>query len=116
MSLREFLEKRYLEDRKNQESDSYGYSIYYKSDIEEDALSGDWLENRTSYVWKVGIAAFVDANKCDWVYVYIGHQRSDSSTPQFIGCLYWENGENDDIPRSVDRYLKIMKKIPVFWD
>jgi len=47
----------------------------YSEDVNTDALSDDWLENRTSYIYRVGVLCAIDANKCDWVHIAIGTQR-----------------------------------------
>lgn len=90
----------------------------YSEDTNPDAINGDqWLENDTSFIWKVGVYVLIDANKCDWVHVFIGHKRDEKSDAEFIGHLYWQDGENDDIGSSLARYLKLLSKIhPVFED
>ena len=76
-----------------------------------------WLARRTTYIWKVGLLAQWDSNKCDWAYLFIGHEREPGQY-QFIGCLHWEGGENDDIGRSLTRYLALAQLVghPVFAD
>lgn len=90
--------------------------ITYQENINPDAANGEaWLDNNTSYIWKVAVLTVIDDNKCDWVKVFIGHQRKPESAPEFIGCLNWNDGENDDIGRCLDRYLDLMRSIhPVF--
>ena len=79
---------------------------HYAENVNPDALDDrKWLDNGTSYIWKVGVLAVIDRNKSDWAYLYIGHERAPGQY-QFIGFLYWENGENDDIALCLDRYLK----------
>ena len=68
----------------------------------------EWLENRTSYIYKVGTLAAIDANKCDWVYVAIGTQRSEHSPVQIIGVLHFEEGENDDMGRVIKRVSQLL--------
>lgn len=80
----------------------------YSEDVSEDALTEDWLENRTSYIYKVGILAAIDANKCDWVYVAIGTQRGEHSPVQIIGVLHFEEGENDDMGRVIKRVSQLL--------
>lgn len=89
--------------------------VLYRENTNEDAINGDaWLENQTSYIYRVGVLAFIDANKCDWVTVLIGHERNPDQF-EFIGKLHWRDGENDDIGRSLGRYLEVMKWMhPVF--
>ena len=87
--------------------------VTYTESVSADAINGDaWLENGTTYIWKVGILTKIDSNKCDWVNVFIAHQRDENATPQFIGHLHWQEGENDDIGRSLDRYLAILRRCP----
>lgn len=86
--------------------DFFGCSVSYSEDENADAINGDaWLENRTSFIWKVGTLGVVDGNKADWVRLYIGHQRSPRLAPEFIGELYWRGGENDDPGRCLRRYI-----------
>lgn len=90
--------------------------VQYKECVNPDAINGDdWLEKRTSYIWKVGVLATWDSNKCDWVNVFIGHHRSPDHEPEFIGHLYWQDGENDDIGRCLNRYINLLEWVhPVF--
>ena len=88
-------------------NDYFGGFVKYLENVNIDALSNDWLENRTSFIWKVGILYIVDANKADWVYIYIGHQRDDKTPPDFIGSLHYNEGENDDIYRCLKRYINL---------
>lgn len=89
----------------------------YMEDVNKDALSDDWLENRTSFIYKVGILAAIDANKCDWVYVVIGMQRSEHSAIQIIGVLHFEEGENDDMGRVIKRFSGLLARThPAFED
>lgn len=90
-------------------------NIQYHEDTNEDALDRDaWIRNRTSYIYRIGLLALIDANKCDWVTVLIGHERQPGQF-EFIGKLHWHDGENDDIGRSLGRYLKVMRWMhPVF--
>lgn len=87
----------------------------YSESINEDALSEDWLKNRTSYIYKVGVLTAIDSNKCDWVYVVIGSQRHPKSPVQIIGILHFESGENDDIRSVIDRAVDLLNySHPVF--
>lgn len=88
---------------------------FYAENVNEDALSNKWLDTGTGYIWTVAALAVIDPNKCDWVYLYIGHLRSPTAKPEYIGCLHWRSGENDDIGRCLRRYLEIAEFIhPVF--
>jgi len=89
--------------------------LEYSEDVNKDALSDDWLENRTSFIYKVGVLCAIDRNKCDWVYVVIGTQRGENSKPEVKGTFYFNKGENDDIGRVIKRAFDCMKIIhPVF--
>ena len=83
-----------------------GPIVSYREDINEDALTDAWLENETSYIWKVGVLSVADGNKRDWGYLFIGHQREPGALFEFIGRLYWADGENDDPGRCLGRYIK----------
>lgn len=108
-----------IAEEKHAEDIADGYdSVNYKEDINPYAIDGDkWLDTHTSYIWKVGVLTLIDSNKCDYVYAFIGHQRSPDHAPEIIGQLYWKDGENDDIGRSLVRYVKCLSFIhPVFED
>jgi len=83
----------------------------YEETVNPDAINGDaWLENNTPYIWKVGVLCQWDSNKFDYCRVFIGHEREPGNI-DFIGMLYWPDGENDDIGRSLQRYLHCIDKI-----
>ena len=84
-------------------------SWQYSEDVNTDALSEDWLENRTSYIYKVGVLCAIDANKCDWVHIAIGTQRSENSEMEVKGVFYFNEGENDDMGRVIDRAFKLIQ-------
>jgi hypothetical protein len=88
----------------------------YAEDVNPDAIDGDkWLDNDTSYIWKVGVLAQWDSNKCDYARLFIGHERQPGRA-EFIGMLHWRAGENDDIGRCLLRYLECASSIhPVFY-
>ena len=81
----------------------------YSEDVNEDALTDAWLDNRTSYIYKVGVMCAIDSNKCDWVHVAIGVQRSENSDMELKGVFHFNEGENDDMGRVVDRAFKLMQ-------
>ena len=86
----------------------------YSEDVNDDALSDAWLENQTSYIWKVGTLAQWDSNKCDYIHVFIGHERA-LGRYEFIGMLYYSSGENDDPGRCLRRYPECLAQLhPVF--
>jgi len=59
--------------------------------------------------------ALIDNNKCDYVYVVLGTQRDKKSDPIYRGSFYFEEGENDDIGRVLDRFRKSLFLLhPVF--
>lgn len=90
------------------------YHVCYTENISSDALTGDWLANGNSYIWKIGVLAATDQNKCDFVRVFIAHERKPNRF-DYIGELYWQDGENDDIGRSLARYISILENMhPVF--
>lgn len=72
-------------------------------------LEEAWLARDTSYIWRVGILTQVDANKADHVTIFIAHER-EPGWLQYIGCLHWEGGENDDLGRSLTRYLELARR------
>jgi hypothetical protein len=78
----------------------------YQEDVNPDALSDAWLDNDTSYIWKVGVLAVLDGNKRDWVHLFVGHHREPQEQCEFVGHFSWRDGENDDIARCLQRYLK----------
>lgn len=87
----------------------------YHEDINEDALSEKWLVSGTSYIWKVAVFTAIDSNKCDWVHVCAGIQRSPNSGVDILGILTFPEAENDDIGRVLERVFKCLKSIhPVF--
>lgn len=89
----------------------------YSEDVNPDALSDDWLKNETSYIHKVATLCAIDANKCDWVYIVIGVQRTEGSNMKVKGMFYFDEGENDDIGRVIERAMRMLKMAhPVFGD
>jgi len=83
-------------------SDEWTKWLFFE-DTNPDALSRDWLVSSTSFVYKVGVLAAIDRNKCDWVRVAIGIQRQKGDGIRVVGVLYFAGGENDDIGRVLDR-------------
>lgn len=77
----------------------------YVEDVNPDALTGAWLDNHTSYIWKVGTLVLTDANKLDWARIFIGHEREPGKF-EFIGHLNFNDGENDDPGRCLRRYIE----------
>lgn len=127
MTLEQFL--RDQADRLHPIDEEWPDSREYVEDVNDDAhhsarpvwcestrsMEDAWLANNTSYIWKVGVLAQWDSNKCDWAYLFIGHER-EPGRHHFIGCLHWEGGENDDIGRSLPRYVALAQLLrhPVF--
>ena len=87
----------------------------FMMDENPDALDEKkWLESGTSYIWRVGVLAQWDSNKCDHARLFIGHERAPLRH-EFIGMLHWRDGENDDMGRSLKRYLELAADIhPTF--
>jgi len=90
--------------------------IVYREDANDDALTGAWLDNETSYIWKVGVLSVVDGNKRDWGYLFIGHHRKPNYPFEFIGELCWGNGEKDDPGQCLERYLKCAKNADILFE
>ena len=103
--------KQFLKDHLKtiSEFDDNWTSWVYMEDVNPDALSDDWLENDTSYIYKVATLCAIDANKCDWVHVAIGTQRFENSEMEVKGVFYFSRGENDDMGRVVDRAFKLLQ-------
>lgn len=79
----------------------------YAEDTNPDAINGDaWLDNNTTYIWKIGVLAQIDSNKRDHASLFIAHERQPGRF-EFIGMLNWNGGENDDIARSIQRYVRL---------
>ena len=81
----------------------------YSEDTNTDALSDEWLDNRTSYIYKVGVLCAIDSNKCDWAYIAIGTQRTDQHAPEVKGVFHFNQGENDDMGRVMDRAMNMIR-------
>lgn len=90
--------------------------FHYEEDTNPDALTNAWLENRTSYIYKVCILVSIDANKCDWAHIAIGYQRAEGAEPVLLGTFFFPQGENDDINRVLYRAMKMLEHVhPVFY-
>lgn len=85
------------------------YHFKYSEDVNNDALSEDWLENRTSYIYKVGVLAAIDSNKCDFVHVAIASMRGENSMSEIKGYFHFDKGENDDMGRTIERAFKLLQ-------
>jgi hypothetical protein len=91
------------------------YFTHYIEDVNEDALTDEWLNKGTSYIYKVGVFAAIDSNKCDYLHIVIGTQRDDVSTPEIKGYFYFSEGENDDVARVMSRAMRCLERMhPVF--
>jgi len=109
--MEEFLKAELLKKIKNPEY----YSFDYSENKNNDALTDAWLNNRTSYIYKVGVMAAIDRNKCDFAHVVIGTQRGENSEPELKGYFYFNEGENDDMGRVIERAFKLLQYIhPAF--
>jgi hypothetical protein len=98
------------------ENDFFTPIVSYVEDVNDDALSDDWLANGTSYIWKVGVLSVADGNKRDWAYLFIGHHRDQHHGFEFIGRLNWADGENDDPARCLRRYLECAASADILFD
>lgn len=112
--MKEFLK----EQLKSQGEYSDEWTVWdYTEDVNEDANSNDWLENNTSYVYRVATLCAIDRNKCDWLDIAIGTQRSEGADFELTGILRFKRGENDDIGRVLKRAMECLKySHPVFDD
>lgn len=87
----------------------------FQEDENEDALTDAWLDNETSYIFKVCVMTAIDANKCDWAYVAIGTKRHENSNLEIKGILKFDEGENDDMGEVIARSLSVLKTMhPAF--
>ena len=113
MTLEEFLN--HEADRRAPIDPGWPDRRIYQASTNPDAIEGDrWLENGTSYIWRIGVLAQIDSNKCDYARLFIAHER-EPGWFEFIGELYWQDGESDDIGRSLARYLDCARQMhPVF--
>lgn len=84
--MKQFL-KDYLLNEKNIISEYYNF--HYSEDVNNDALSEDWLENRTSYIYKIAVLTAINSNKCDYVHVVIASMRGENTTPEIKGYFYF---------------------------
>ncbi len=72
--MKEFLKNYLIKEKKI--SPEY-YRFNYSEDVNEDALSNDWLESGTSFIYKVGVLTAVDSNKCDFAQIAIASMRKE---------------------------------------
>jgi len=113
MSLEKFLTSR--ADEIAPLDDMWPDCREYAENENTDALTDEWVKSGTTYIWKTGVLAQWDSNKCDHVKLFIGHERSPGHM-QFIGVLCWSGGENDDIGRSLASYCDAATRLhPVFF-
>jgi hypothetical protein len=109
--MNEFLKQELL---KKISSPEY-YIFEYSEHKNNDALTDAWLENRTSYIYKVAVMTAIDWNKCDFAHIVIGTQRNENAKPELKGYLYFDRGENDDMGRVIERAFKLLQYIhPAF--
>lgn len=95
----------YLEQQGANRDNSF---VRYKESINKDALTEAWLENRTSYIWKVGVLTLIDNNKADFIHVAIGTQRMPQASPVVVGYFHFKEGENDDPTRVIERAVNLL--------
>ena len=112
--MKQFLENQLWKIHKMDSTRPYCH-VQYSEDRNPDALSDDWLENHTSYVYKTAVLLVSDSNKFDWAYILMATQRGKDSEPEFIGSLHFQRGENDDIARVIQRMIRQLALLhPVF--
>lgn len=91
------------------------YSFNYSENNNSDVLTDKWLDNGTSFIFKVAVMTAIDRNKCDFAHVVIGTQRGEDSEPELKGYLYFGEGENDDMGRVIERAFELLRYIhPAF--
>ena len=105
--MKKFLKSELLKKIGNPEY----YSFDYSENKNNDALTDAWLDNRTSYIYKVAVMTAIDSNKCDFAHVVIGTQRGENSVPELKGYFYFGGGENDDMGRVIERAFKLLQYI-----
>ena len=85
------------------------YSFSYSENNNDDVITSSWLNNRTSFIYKVGVMTAIDHNKCDFAHVFIGVQRTEYAEPELKGHFYFSGGENDDMGRVIERAFNILQ-------
>jgi len=102
--------KEYLElELSKKIGNSENYTFNYLEDNNLDVINNTWLENRTSYIYKVAVMTAIDSNKCDFAHVVIVTQRSINAKPELKGYLYFREGENDDMGAVIQRAFELLK-------
>lgn len=117
--LRKFAEEKYPHHFETVEFSGTKYQDVkeYHEDVNPDALTDAWLDNGTSYIYKVGTLAIIDWNKADYVRVVIGILRDERRLPEVVGEFYFHDGENMDIGRVIKRAVGCLQLgHPVFED
>ena len=104
--MQEFL-RNYLLDKI--EDEKY-YTFDYKEDVNKDALTNDWLENRTSYIYKVGVLTAIDSNKCDFIHVVIGTQVTNDILTNYNGYKCVDDIKNSFTKETFDNNINLPKK------
>lgn len=113
--------KKFLLEQAKPYIDDFNYEspfiVGYSQDVNDDAINGDaWLDNGTSWVWKVAVLTLFDSNKRDFGKAYLGMQKSPSSEPILIGTVEFGDGENDDCGRVMRRLLNCLSDAEVCFD
>lgn len=110
--MKEFL-RQYLINEKGINPQYYIFG--YDEDVNDDALTDAWLENNTSYIYKVGVLTAIDANKCDFIHIVIGTQRMLGWEFEVKGYFHFNRGENDDVAVTIKRAMGMLQYIhPIF--
>ena len=89
-------------------------SIKYSETICDDYdVEKHFDDTDKSYIYRVAVLSVIDGNKSDWVHFYVGIQREkedNTETFQFIGELYFPDGENTDIDRTLKSIAKNLEE------
>lgn len=81
--------------------------VRYVECVNPDAIDDDkWIDNGTSYIWKIGFLLIKDSEKNDSVMIHIAHERLPGAF-QYIGRLCWNDGDNDEMNRLFRRYANL---------
>lgn len=100
--------KNYLQDALRKEfnlKDNYTNWKY-----EEDISDG------RSFIHRVSVATAIDSNKCDWIYIVIGIQRSENSDFEIKGFMNFRRGEDDDPGRVLGRMAICLERTDIVFE
>ncbi len=109
--LKKFLEEKAKE--LNPRRTTLEYEVY-REDVEPNYQQA--IEKECSWLHKVGVLALIDGNKWDFCTLFIGVVDQDDEC-QFIGKLYFSDGENMDVARLLARMVRVIKEVDsIFWE